>query len=246
MECGTLCSNGCAGARCGRANQRYAAPARQFNRILRRAAFALAALAALAALWGAPAAAKTLQIVALGDSLTAGYGLPDKGDAYPARLEARLREDGFDVKVVNAGVSGDTTAGGRARLGWTLGGTKPDIAIVALGANDALRGLPPGQMRDNLDAIVTTFKKAGAKVLLAGMLAPPNFGRDYAAEFDAVFPALAEKHDVPLLPFLLEGVAMQAAMNQDDGIHPNAEGVAIMVDRIAPYVVRLIQELRRE
>ena len=243
MECGTLCSNGCAGARCGRANQEYAAPARQFNRILRRAAFMLAALAAL---WGMPAAAKTLQIVALGDSLTAGYGLPGKADAYPARLEARLREDGFDVDVINAGVSGDTAAGGRARLGWTLGGTKPDIAIVALGANDALRGLPPGQMRDNLDAIITAFKEAGAKVLLAGMLAPPNFGRDYAAEFNAVFPALAEKHDVPLLPFLLEGVAMQAAMNQDDGIHPNAEGVAIMVDRIAPYVVRLIQELRRE
>ncbi|MPY68822.1 MAG: arylesterase [Alphaproteobacteria bacterium] len=243
MECGTLCSNGCAGARCGRASQRYAAPAGQFNRILRRAAFALAALAAL---WGAPAAAKTLQIVALGDSLTAGYGLPGKEDAYPARLEARLREDGFDVKVTNAGVSGDTAAGGRARLGWTLGGTKPDIAIVALGANDALRGLPPGQMRENLDAIITAFRDAGAKVLLAGMMAPPNFGRDYAAEFNAVFPALAEKHDVPLLPFLLEGVAMQAAMNQDDGIHPNPEGVAIMVDRIAPYVVRLIQELRRK
>ena len=243
MKCGTLCSNGCAGARCGRANQRYAAPDPQFNRILRRAAFALAALAAL---WGAPVAAKTLQIVALGDSLTAGYGLPGKEDAYPARLEARLREEGFDVNVINAGVSGDTAAGGRARLGWTLGGTKPDIAIVALGANDALRGLPPGQMRDNLDAIITAFKKAGAKVLLAGMLAPPNFGRDYVAEFNAVFPALAEKHDIPLLPFLLEGVAMQAAMNQDDGIHPNPEGVAIMVDRIAPYVVRLIQELRRE
>jgi len=206
---------------------------------------ALAVAAALLALASHPAAAETLRILALGDSLTAGYGLASKAQAYPALLEQRLRARGHDVKVINAGVSGDTTAGGRARLAWSIGEEPPDIAIVALGANDGLRGLDPGQMRRNLDAIIGALKEKGAKVLLAGMLAPPNFGADYAKEFNAVFPALAEKHDVAFLPFLLDGVAAERDLNQGDGIHPNDAGIAVMVDRITPYVLRLIDEARR-
>ncbi len=186
----------------------------------------------------AAAAEKIVRIVALGDSLTAGFGVA-VGDAFPQQLEAALRKRGQAVRVINAGVSGDTTAGGRARLDWALA-EKPDAVIVELGANDALRGLPPAMTRANLDAIVTRLKAQGIRVLLAGMRAPPNMGHDYADAFDAVYPALAKRHRIHLYPFFLDGVAARPGLNQPDGIHPNAKGVAAIVDRIVPYVVRLL------
>lgn len=222
--------------------QRYAAWARQFNRFLR---CAIVVCTATLALSGHAAQAEALRVLVLGDSLTAGYGLASKAMAFPARLESRLEQRGYNVNVINGGVSGDTTAGGRARLAWAMGDEPPDVAVVALGANDGLRGLDPGQMRRNLDAIISTLKEKDVKVLLAGMRAPPNFGKAYVQEFDAVFPALAEKHDVAFMPFLLEGVAARPEMNQDDGIHPNEKGVAVMVDRMTPYVVRLLDEAKR-
>jgi acyl-CoA thioesterase-1 len=182
--------------------------------------------------------ARAPKVLALGDSLTAGYGLPPE-QAFPARLEARLRAEGTPVTILNAGVSGDTTAGGRARLGWALA-EKPDFAIVALGANDALRGLDPAQAKANLDAILADLKGRNIAVLLLGMLAPPNFGKDYEAAFNAIYPALARKHDVALYPFFLDGVAMDRGLNQADGIHPNARGVDVLVERIAPAVKTLL------
>ncbi|MHA1107516.1 MAG: arylesterase [Alphaproteobacteria bacterium] len=179
------------------------------------------------------------RIVVLGDSLTAGYGLAAE-DAFPARLEAALRAGGYKVRVINAGVSGDTSAGGLARLDWALA-EAPDAAIIELGANDALRGLPPAMTRANLDAIVTRLKGRGIKVLLTGMRAPPNMGSAYGAAFDAIYPALAEAHEVALYPFFLDGIALKRALNQPDGMHPNAKGVAAIVDRIVPYVVRLLK-----
>jgi len=184
-----------------------------------------------------------LVVLALGDSLTAGYGLSE-GDAFPARLEAALRARGHRVAIVNAGVSGDTTAGGLARLDWALA-ARPDAAIVALGANDGLRGIDPGASEANLDAILARLAREGLPVLLAGMLAPPNLGREYADAFAALYPRLATKHGVALYPFLLDGVAAEAALNQADGIHPNRQGVAVMVDRILPYVERLIETAAR-
>jgi len=183
----------------------------------------------------------TPRLVVLGDSLTAGYGLP-KNQAFPARLEAALRAEGIAVEVVDAGVSGDTSAGGLARLDWVIGNPAPPYAILELGANDGLRGLPPAAMEANLDAILTRLKAKGTRVLLAGMLAPPNLGREYAAEFNAVFPRLAAKHDVVFYPFFLDGVASNPDLNQGDGIHPNAAGVDEIVSRILPYVKRLITE----
>ena len=205
-----------------------------------RALAALAVLAGLAAP-AAPARAETVRILALGDSLTAGYGL-DLADTFPVRLEGALRADGLDVAVINAGVSGDTTAGGLARLGWALA-DRPHMAIVALGGNDALRGLDPDATRTNLDAIVTRIETAGVRVLLAGMKAPPNLGAEYGRAFNAVFTGVAERHGVALYPFLLEGVAAVPELNQDDAIHPNARGVQIMVEGILPYVRDLIAEV---
>ncbi len=200
--------------------------------------------AGLAALlfWAAlilPASARAAEsIVVLGDSLTAGYGLP-AGDAFPARLQTALKDEGREVAVLNAGVSGDTSAGGRSRLDWTLSGG-PAAMILELGANDGLRGLDPAATFDNLDAIIAKAKAAGVQVLLTGMLAPPNLGQEYADDFNAVFPRLAEKHDVLFYPFFLAGVAAKPELNQDDGIHPNAEGVKVIVDRIMPYVLDLL------
>lgn len=178
-------------------------------------------------------------IAVLGDSLTAGYGLPES-DAFPAQLEAALKDRGHEVRVINAGVSGDTSAGGRARLDWTLA-DKPQIVIVELGANDTLRGLDPDQTEANLDDILARTLASGARVLLAGMRAPPNFGRDYQQRFDAIYQRLAEKHGVPLYPFFLEGVAMDPRLNQADGIHPTAAGVAIIVKGILPAVEALLK-----
>ena len=184
------------------------------------------------------AAAAEPGIVVLGDSLAAGFGLP-REDAFPARLEAALKAQGHGWRVVDAGVSGDTSAGGLARLDWVLADA-PGIVIVELGANDGLRGLPVDQMEANLDAILARVRASGAAVLLAGMEAPRNFGADYAAAFRAVYERLAAKHEVAFYPFFLEGVAMEPALNQADGIHPNAAGVAEIVRRILPHVVALV------
>jgi acyl-CoA thioesterase I len=197
--------------------------------------FALAMIALLLAT--APAGARTLEIVDIGDSLTAGLGLP-ANEAFPARLEARLKADGLDVRVANAGVSGDTTAGGLARLDWTLG-DKPDLVILALGANDALRGADPAVVKGNLDKMIDKIQASGAKLLLLGMLAPPNWGKEYEGAFDRIYPDLAKAHHVPLYPFFLEGVAMKPDLNQPDGLHPNQKGVGVLVDRIAPVVAKL-------
>lgn len=183
-----------------------------------------------------------MQIIAFGDSLIAGYGLP-AADAFPARLERALRDAGYRVRIENAGVSGDTTAGGRARLAWVLA-DRPDALLLCLGANDALRGIDPALTRSNLDAMLTTLAQRDIPVLFAGMKAPRNLGQDYAQAFDRLYPALAEAHDVVFHPFFLEGVATVPALNQGDGIHPNAEGVAVIVDSILPAVERLIARAR--
>ncbi len=186
-----------------------------------------------------PAAAHVPVILDFGDSLTAGYGLaPDQ--AFPPRLQAALQRRGIETRVVNAGVSGDTTAGGLARLDWALA-DKPDLVILALGANDALRGIDPAAVRGNLDKMIRRIETTGAKVLLVGMLAPPNWGEEYKTEFDRIFPDLARTYGVPLYPFFLEGVAMKPELNQPDGLHPNERGVAVLVDRIAPVVARLVE-----
>jgi acyl-CoA thioesterase I len=189
-------------------------------------------------LGGSAAAQAGPRVLALGDSLTAGLGLPPD-ESFPARLQQRLRAGGSAVEVVNAGVSGDTSAGGLARLDWALA-DHPDVVLIELGANDALRGIDPKQTYANLDKILARVKESGAKVLLMGMLAPPNWGRDYQKEFDAIYPELATKYQVPLYPFFLDGVAMVPSLNQEDGIHPNKAGVAIIVGRVAPYVQRLL------
>jgi acyl-CoA thioesterase I len=179
------------------------------------------------------------RILAFGDSLTAGLGLSPEA-AFPARLEALLRADGIDARVVNGGVSGETTAGGVARLDWALG-DHPDLVILELGANDALRGIDPALAYANLDKILARLKASGAKVLLTGMLAPPNWGREYQQEFAAIFPKLADKYQVPLYPFFLDGVATDPALNQPDGLHPNARGAQLIAAKVAPYVERLLR-----
>ena len=192
---------------------------------------------------GAVAENRPVRILALGDSLVAGFGLPAEQGFVP-QLEAALAKLGVNAKVQQGGVSGDTTAGGRARLSWALQ-AKPDVALVELGGNDGLRGLEPSQTKTNIDAILRQLKAAKIPVLLTGMLAPPNLGKEYGAEFNAVFPGLAKKYDVMLYPFFLDGVAANPKLNQPDGIHPNAEGVKIIAARIAPYVKRLIAKARK-
>jgi acyl-CoA thioesterase I len=188
---------------------------------------------------GSPARAGTIRIMALGDSLTAGYGL-DPADSFPAKLEAALKSKGYDVQVLNAGVSGDTTAGGLDRLDWALA-DKPTLALVELGANDMLRGIEPAATRANLDLILTRLGEEKIPTLLLGMLAAPNLGPEYGKAFDAIYPDLAKAHGLPLYPFFLDGVATRAALNQGDGMHPNPEGVQIIVDRVTPTVIRLIE-----
>jgi acyl-CoA thioesterase-1 len=178
------------------------------------------------------------RIVILGDSLSAGYGLP-AAEAFPAQLEQALRQSGVAVRVINAGVSGDTTAGGLARLNWVLA-DHPQLVIVQLGANDALRGLDPEQARANLDAILTRLKREKTQVLLAGMRAPRNLGPAYYTKFDRIYGDLAMKHQVALDPFFLEGVALRPELNQADGLHPNAQGVAMVVRRLLPQVRALL------
>jgi len=198
----------------------------------------LRALPVVFLLVASPAFAVDHVIVALGDSLTAGLGVsPD--EAYPAVLEARLRRDGFEYRMVNAGVSGDTSAGGLRRIDWVLK-LRPDVVIVALGANDGLRGQPPDALRDNLTRIVERARVAGARVLLAGMRVPPNYGDEYARAFAGVYPAVARATGVPLAPFLLDGVAGDARLNQPDGIHPTAEGQRVIAERLWPHLKPLL------
>lgn len=181
-----------------------------------------------------PQAAGDLPVVALlGDSITAGYGLPAK-DALPAQLEAALAAAGAPVRVRAAGVSGDTTAGALARVDFSIQ-DDTDLCVVALGGNDLLQGIEPATMRANLEGIITRLKARNITVLLAGMQAPPSYGA-YATDFAAVFESLARDHDVALYPFLLDGVALDPALNQDDGIHPNAAGVKVIAQRLAPVV----------
>lgn len=189
-----------------------------------------------------PARAAPITLLALGDSLTAGYGLP-AAEAFPVQLEAALKAKGRDVRVVNAGVSGDTSAGGLARLDWALA-DKPQAAIVALGANDGLRGLDTGRLRVNLDTIVARLQGAGVKVLLAGMEAPPNLGPEYGQAFRATFSQVAQDRGVALYPFFLDGVVANPALNQKDGLHPTGAGVAVMVGRMLPMVEKLLDQVR--
>jgi acyl-CoA thioesterase I len=187
--------------------------------------------------------AAQMKILAVGDSLTAGYGLP-KADGFTEQLQKALRSEGREVLVINAGVSGDTSAGGRARLDWALA-DKPDAILLELGANDGLRGIDPKVTRENLDAILGKLTGLGMPVLFAGMRAPPNLGEEYGAEYLAVFKDLAAKYDVVFYPFFLDGVAGDPAFNQKDGIHPNAMGVAVVVTRILPAVYEVMARIAR-
>ncbi len=205
------------------------------NSLLIAISCVLAAVAPSAHAQGVP-----VKLAILGDSLTAGYGLrPD--EAVPARLEAALKKQGRNVTVINHGVSGDTSAGGLERIDWMLG-DKPDIVLVELGANDALRAIDPAATEKNLDAIVDRLKAAGVTVWLAGMLAPRNYGADYARQFDGLYGRVAERHGVPLYPFFLDGVAQDPGLNQADGIHPNPKGVDVVVERLLPFVTRNLDD----
>jgi len=200
------------------------------------------AMAPLLATASSTNAAGSQSIVAFGDSLTAGYGLPAEV-AFTTQLEASLKQMGLDLEVVNAGVSGDTTKAGLARVDWSV----PDgtsLVILELGANDALRGISPVETRANLDAIISKLRSRNIPVLLAGMLAPPNMGADYEKAFNAIYPELAKQHNVPLYPFFLQGVASIEKLNQADGIHPNAEGTMVIVKQLAPVVVKLLRSLQ--
>ena len=213
---------------------------RRINRLARSLALlcGLAGAGLATGFASGPAAAATKKLMVLGDSLGAGYGLPvEKG--FVAQLEAALRKRGHDVKVLNRSISGDTTAGGRARLDWVLS-SKPDYALVELGGNDGLRGLDPVQSKANLDAILKRLKDRKIPTLLAGMMAPRNLGPDYEKAFNGAYPQLAKKHGAILYPFFLDGVALDPKLNQPDLIHPNATGVAIIVRRILPYVEKLL------
>ena len=197
---------------------------------------------ALVLLWSGPGFAESegdLEILLFGDSLAAGYGLSAE-DGLTAQLQARLNSEGVQALVKNGGVSGDTTAGGLSRLDWALSaGT--DVVILVLGGNDAMRGLTPSQSQSNLDALLAKLATREVKILLTGMRAPPNLGPDYAAAFEPMYQALAKKHDVALYPFILEGVAADPALNQGDGIHPNAAGVEVIVDGLTPLLLPLLQ-----
>ena len=188
----------------------------------------------------APAYGQDRVIVAFGDSLTSGLGVP-VDQTYPALLGERLRREGYGYKVVNAGVSGDTTAGGLRRVDWALR-LKPEIVILELGVNDALRGQDLTSVRANLDQLVARFQAAGARVLVAGMRLPPNYGTPYAADFYRLFSEVARARNAPYLPFFLEGVGAIPRLNQADGIHPTAEGYALVVEHLWPFLVPLLRK----
>ena len=189
------------------------------------------------------AADAPLRILALGDSLTAGYGLEDLGDAFPAQLEKALKAKGHNVVLLQGGISGDTTSGGRSRLEWSLG-EKPDAVIVELGGNDALRAVDPKVTADNLAAIVNRVQQAGLPVLLAGMMAPPNLGRDYADRFNGIYTKVAKEAGVLLYPFFLQDVITVADLMQGDHIHPNPKGVKVIVKGILPVAEKLIEQAK--
>ncbi len=195
-------------------------------------------IAAAMAFSASAAAEEPITVLAFGDSLTAGYGLP-QDQAFPQVLERRLADMGRNVKVRNGGVSGDTSAGGRARLDWMLD-PKPDAVILELGANDALRGLPPEQLQENLAAILETLKARQIPVLLAGMMAPRNLGPDYVKSFDRVYPALSREFEVPLYPFFIGPTLSRPGLTLADGLHPNPEGVRMIVEGILPDVLKLL------
>jgi acyl-CoA thioesterase I len=180
------------------------------------------------------------KIIAFGDSLTAGFGLSEK-ESYPYLLQEKLKADGYDYEVVNAGVSGDTSLGGLERSDWVLNQENAKILILELGANDLLRGAPVSRMKDNLDKIIRKAKAKNIKVLLCGMLAPPTMGAEYQRDFTMAFPDLATEHKVEFLSFLLENIAMKKELNQADGIHPNAEGTKIMADNIYKALKPMLQ-----
>ncbi|MEK1866797.1 MULTISPECIES: arylesterase [Ensifer] len=189
------------------------------------------------------ARAETISLIGFGDSLMAGYQLPPE-DAFPARLEKALKEKGFDVTIANAGVSGDTSSGGLARIDWSVpDGTKG--VILELGANDALRGIAPEETRKNIEAMITRLKDRGIAVLLAGMMAPPNMGADYAARFNPIYPELAKKYGLELYPFFLDGVVTEAKLKLEDGMHPNGDGVGVMVEKALPVVERFLATLNK-
>ncbi len=202
---------------------------------MRRLFAALSLLAFLAA----PGGAQDRVIVAFGDSLTAGLGVPAE-QSYPALLAARLRAEGYPYRVVNAGVSGDTTAGGLRRVDWALR-LAPEVVILELGANDALRGQDLNTVRSNLDQLVERFQAARVRVLIAGMRLPPNYGVRYGAEFQRLYEEVARKRGAALMPFLLAGVGGNPGLNQPDGIHPTAEGYRIIVDRLWPHLRPLLR-----
>ncbi|MBY8975441.1 arylesterase [Rhodobacteraceae bacterium NNCM2] len=188
------------------------------------------------------AAAEPLRLVALGDSLTAGYGLPEE-EGFAPQLDDWLAENGRpEVEVVNMGVSGDTSAGGLARVDWALGGGA-DAVLLELGANDMLRGVDPASTRENLDQLIAKLTARDLPVLISGMLASRNFGPDYKEEFDAIFPDLAEKHGILYDPFFLEGLVGRGDLFQPDGLHPTSEGVALIVARIGPRVLELLDQV---
>lgn len=191
----------------------------------------------------ADAADRPLRIIAFGDSLTAGYGLPASA-SFPAQLQKALETTGRKIVIENAGVSGDTTQAGLDRLDWSIG-DGIDGVIVELGANDALRGLDPAQTRSALDQIIVRLKARKIPVMLAGMRAPPNMGADFQQRFDSIFPDLAREHGLILYPFFLDGVAGRRELNQNDGIHPTADGIKLIVERILPSVERFIASLAR-
>jgi len=208
--------------------------------------FGLALLGSEPAFVQTSAAVETgpIKVVVLGDSLTAGHGLPG-ADAFPAKLQKALKTKGIEVDMINAGVSGDTSSGGRDRLDWSVPeGTQ--AVIVELGANDALRGTDPSVTRAALTDILARLKARGIAVLLCGMLAPPNYGSDYAARFNAIYPDLAKSSDVTLYPFFLDGVATDAKLNQADGMHPTAEGVDVIVQKILPTVEAFLGAISRQ
>ena len=178
------------------------------------------------------------RLMVFGDSLVAGYGLPaDQG--FTSQLQDRLSANGFRIEILNAGVSGDTSAGGAARLNWALS-EQPDYVMIVLGGNDLLRGLDPGATRQNLDQIIARLAALNIKTFLCGMLAPLNLGPEYSREFNPIYPELAQKYDLAFYPFFLENVALVPALNQRDGLHPNADGVAKIIDGMMPVLSRFL------